>query len=512
MFDMTMLAKTSGVNQCTGSRFWSFADAEFGLVTSKELEGELRLYCSPRDGGLFYATQGIQHGSDGVSYTLKTGILLPQERANLVWHIYQSNLEWYDAMLFRGDSAPDMHAVKTMQSPSDFPAGIPIVTEDWLRNHRGRTPSGDELITTFMGEIIRQTDWPMNPSPDQSTCMAMLGAAGGCWVRQKGDDQDVIDLWDYCAQRNWIQNRSVHSWPWKPTWDGRLAFEERSKTYTQKHRCFVAMWFDTAMKEVYDQGIEPAIRAVGYEPYRVDREWGHIGRLDERIEAQIRQARFLVADFTSALVVIPKNKEISIDDLVIKREKETEKSQESQIEPLARGGVYYEAGIAQGLGIPVVFACNKKMLRPKEHLHFDTRQYRHLEWQDSNDLYQQLVKHILANPLLGRGPQACDEVAIAAVLGSTPDVDQRMRSFMQELIRQWDRLGDSSSFVPVNQEALDSLLKSSGSRDQRDMEQFWLEAKDHGWIELHDVGVMGDPHHWGLKSLLASGRRYASNV
>ena len=44
-----------------------------------------------------------------------------------------------------------------------------------------------------------------------------------------------------------------------------------------------------------------------------------------------------------------------------------------------RGGVYYEAGFAHGLNIPVFFTCQKGFL---EKIHFDTRQYNHIEWRD----------------------------------------------------------------------------------------------------------------------------------
>ena len=41
-----------------------------------------------------------------------------------------------------------------------------------------------------------------------------------------------------------------------------------------------------------------------------------------------------------------------------------------------RGGVYYEAGFAHGLGLPVIFMC-----RDGDELHFDVRQYNCIFWK-----------------------------------------------------------------------------------------------------------------------------------
>jgi nucleoside 2-deoxyribosyltransferase len=58
-----------------------------------------------------------------------------------------------------------------------------------------------------------------------------------------------------------------------------------------------------------------------------------------------------------------------------------------------RGGVYYEAGFALGLGRPVIWTCHKDHLT---QAHFDTRQYNHIEWSDSRELRERLRNRILA--------------------------------------------------------------------------------------------------------------------
>ena len=132
-------------------------------------------------------------------------------------------------------------------------------------------------------------------------------------------------------------------------------------------RAFVAMWFDDSMAEAWEQGIKPAIVEAGYEPVRIDRV-EHINKIDDEIIAEIRKARFVVADFT-------------------------------QGGKGARGGVYYEAGFARGLGIPVISTCQKKAIGK---VHFDTRQYNHILWEGVDDLRDQLLKRIEAK--IGQGP------------------------------------------------------------------------------------------------------------
>ena len=87
------------------------------------------------------------------------------------------------------------------------------------------------------------------------------------------------------------------------------------------------MWFDKSMDEIWEKGFRPAIKAAGYKAIRIDRK-EHLNKIDDEIIAEIRRARFLVADFT-------------------------------QGKAGQRGGVYYEAGFAHGLNIPVVFTCRK---------------------------------------------------------------------------------------------------------------------------------------------------------
>ena len=130
---------------------------------------------------------------------------------------------------------------------------------------------------------------------------------------------------------------------------------------------FVAMWFDPSAVRLYDDGLKPAIEETGYSPYVINRD-PSVNKIDDAIIAAIRDSRFMVADFTHG------------DDGV-------------------RGSVYFEAGFAYGIGIPVIHTCRQDQI---EGLHFDTRQYNHIGWSEPEDIVEPLKQRILAR--IGEGP------------------------------------------------------------------------------------------------------------
>ncbi|WP_148560831.1 hypothetical protein [Magnetospira sp. QH-2] len=161
--------------------------------------------------------------------------------------------------------------------------------------------------------------------------------------------------------------------------EGFAHVAERSSRPSVSHEAFVAMWFDPSMDEVYELGFEKAIRESGYDPIRIDRK-EHINKIDDEIIADIRRSRFLVADFTARV--------LELDDGQIYE---------------ARGGVYFEAGFAHGLDIPIIWTCRHDMT---DHLHFDIRQFNHIVWSDAEDLCTKLTNRI--GTVIGDGPLKAD--------------------------------------------------------------------------------------------------------
>jgi nucleoside 2-deoxyribosyltransferase len=134
------------------------------------------------------------------------------------------------------------------------------------------------------------------------------------------------------------------------------------RTRTQSNQCFVAMWFDHSMTPAYTDGIAVAIQAVGLTPKRID-QVEHSNKICDEIVLEIRRSALVVADFTF--------------------DKATGH----------RGGVYFEAGFAMGLQIPVIWTCHQDSI---DHIHFDTRQYNHITWETPADLASRLEARIRA--------------------------------------------------------------------------------------------------------------------
>lgn len=141
----------------------------------------------------------------------------------------------------------------------------------------------------------------------------------------------------HVSMRGWIRSREV---------------QQASRSSTQ---AFVAMSFAKELDACFDNGIKPAITEAGYSAYRSDREES-VEKIDDHILFQIKRSRFLVADFTDQ-----------------------------------RQGVYFEAGYAMGLGIPVIWTCSRI---DSKNLHFDTRQYNHILWDSAAKLKDLLFHRI----------------------------------------------------------------------------------------------------------------------
>ena len=139
--------------------------------------------------------------------------------------------------------------------------------------------------------------------------------------------------------------------------EGWRRVEERTKPNIESKQAFVAMWFDEELKSAYSEGIAKLEEDTGFSMLRIDmREFND--KICDKILAEIRRSRFVIVDVTGH-----------------------------------RQGVYFEAGFAMGLGLPVIWTCREDEI---DACHFDTRQYNHITWKDADELHQKLKDRILA--------------------------------------------------------------------------------------------------------------------
>lgn len=131
-------------------------------------------------------------------------------------------------------------------------------------------------------------------------------------------------------------------------------------------QCFVAMWFDDFTDVLYRK-IEKAVTGdpdlekddenygANFNVMKID-DKHHTNYIPAEIISEIKRSRFMIADLTGY-----------------------------------RGGVYYEAGFAEGLGIPVILTCHKAWLDEQKDsegntihngVHFDLKQKSILFWTE----------------------------------------------------------------------------------------------------------------------------------
>jgi hypothetical protein len=127
-----------------------------------------------------------------------------------------------------------------------------------------------------------------------------------------------------------------------------------------RSQAFVAMWFTPEMEDLFVSGIVPAVQHDGTKCVRIDLK-EHNNKICDEIIQEIRRSKYVVADFTGN-----------------------------------RGGVYFEAGFAHGLGLPVIWTVREDDLGK---VHFDTRQYNHLVYKSKEELRVKLTNRIKATIL-----------------------------------------------------------------------------------------------------------------
>ena len=258
---------------------------------------------------------------------------------------------------------------------------LPTVTKEIIEYavNRSRLPiyeRADRLLrfmseqTAIAGQLIDLAR--KSPKPDIPTNPIFLGAMA--WSESTSPDE-VSYLIGHLEEEGWVLQSRFTMRPGHtvPTGRHRVTVRGHARVAEQvssvdSSQAFVAMWFDESVAEAYDEGIEPAILDCGYEPKRIDRD-PTVDKIDDAIIAEIRRSRFIIADFTHG-------------------------------KKGPRGGVYYEAGFAHGLGIPVIFTCRKDII---DEVHFDTRQYAHILWDSASGLRSSLRDRIIAR--IGEGPR-----------------------------------------------------------------------------------------------------------
>lgn len=279
-------------------------------------------------------------------------LLSPERRKELAWFVHTRQKRGYDhPVLCPGSLNLGQGTFSVADIRSIVPKNIGAIH--------------DELLLTI-AEVARQES-PVQPVPTETergrfgryVALDSIDAPLGFATSLDGLRFHVDELKNngYLAEQHEGLADFINV---RLTLEGWRRVEQLEQGAVEKpYQGFVAMWFSEELEIVYSEGIEPAIRAAGYDAMQMS-FLEHNDDINDRIIAEIRKSRFVVADFTGN-----------------------------------RGGVYFEAGFALGLGKPVIWTCNRAFFE-KHGVHFDTQARNHILWDKPEDLRRSLHARIEA--------------------------------------------------------------------------------------------------------------------
>lgn len=185
---------------------------------------------------------------------------------------------------------------------------------------------------------------------------------------------------------------------------------QRRKAPITGLRCFVAIRSGDAQTDAaYDRGINPTIRRLGLAPRRVDRLL-HNERIDQKILKELNACHVVVADLS-----------------------------------FARPSVYWEAGLAEGQKVPVIYTCRKDHFKPRPgdefgnyKVHFDLQTKNIIRWTTPKDrrFRKELGKRLryVLRPILQERAKADARKREEEAFAALPMADRR-RGVVDDAIR-----------------------------------------------------------------------------
>ena len=246
---------------------------------------------------------------------------------------------------------------------SESGSQVPEINSDTLENVEGALPNYrvSEKQLLLLRAFERRTAYPGQPVTVVPRFDYPLAWASG--------EKEFIYLLRNLIERDYVRRTDGPAdltdsfvFEFVVTSTGWGFLDERARPAAISDQVFVAMSFAAELAPAWKDGIQPALLKAQFRPYRVDAV-PHIDRIDTKIISEIKNSRFLVADVTQQ-----------------------------------RPGVYFEAGYALALGLPV-FWCVRVDDLP--NVHFDTRQYNHIVWENEQHLADQLYLFVTA--IVGNG-------------------------------------------------------------------------------------------------------------
>ena len=240
------------------------------------------------------------------------------------------------------------HKLRRMYHSDDKPVWVdnlnPFLVEDRLPSPQQQA---DALILW-----IGDTQLELAPSDPAVTTVPFISAwigtavargsrAGLWWMLEELEDKALFTYEKSSSLKEGIQFRlTMAGWEY---------YERLKKTQVNSRTAFMAMKFgDEELDGVVANCFKPAVRRAGFQ-LRVLTDQQPAGLIDDQIRAAIISGRFVIADLTHG-----------------------------------NQGAYWEAGFAEGRGLPVIYTCARSRWEQSK-THFDTNHLVTILW-DTADL------------------------------------------------------------------------------------------------------------------------------
>jgi hypothetical protein len=241
----------------------------------------------------------------------------------------------------------------------------PFVGTNWLHRLLDNEPEFPNAIQQIENLVIELAETlrpgePVDIEPERFQAVAGSStAAAFTWVVESALEKGLIrgDLLQYVDSEDFALARAtltVDGW----TWYKDIGKHKRSRL------AFMAMPYGIQeLDSMYNDCFKPAVGLTGFTLFRLDDE-PKAGIIDNRLRVEIRRSRLVLADITHD-----------------------------------NRGAIWEAGFAEGLGIPVIYTCEKSRHSNK---HFDIRNCQMVLWESGNlSAAGDLLKATIRNTLPG---------------------------------------------------------------------------------------------------------------
>ncbi len=238
------------------------------------------------------------------------------------------------------------------QNIENYSNKIPLIDED--RFQKILKMKNKRIIEKFDRMILYLSKYKQNSTINKEIIVR-------CWMKDKNEFEI---LYKKAISKGYIESDEKivksHKMPLFTnfTYDG-LEYLESIELDPNKHLdgIFVAYNFTDEMHKIFETNVKDVIEELGFKYVKVDQNTTkHDEKITDEIISKLKSARTIIADFTNNST-----------------------------------NVYFEAGYAMGLKIPVVWTC-----KDGHQFSFDTAQFPHIIWKDGKDLGRKVKERLEA--------------------------------------------------------------------------------------------------------------------